>query len=68
MMFGQPGDQKVEAALPALGTDVHAPARPASNQAAKAQQAQDFRIGGIFQQADGGPIAVQPANGQLAIQ
>lgn len=62
VVFGQPGDQEIEAAFPALAADARPPAWPAFDQAAVAQQADDFGIGRVFQQAQGGPILPQTAN------
>ena len=67
-MLWQPRDEEIEAALARLGTNAVAPGRPALHQRGKAQQAHDFRIGALFEQANRSPIAVEPPHRQLAGQ
>lgn len=63
MVLWQPRGQEIEPPSPANGADVSAPGAPPVDQALPAEQADDLRVRRVFDETDGGPVTVQPADG-----
>jgi hypothetical protein len=60
-MFGQPGDEEIQSALPALRPDLRAPVGSAFHELAEAQQPHDLSVGRVLDQAHGRPCPVEVA-------
>src|SRR6476660_2096123 len=59
MMLGKPAHQEVKAALAAFRAQAVAPPGPPLDDRGKAQTADDLGVGGVFEQANCGPVAIE---------
>ena len=65
-MFGQPANEKIEAAPSRMRTNSPPPARPSGDQLAKAEEPHDLLVRGMLEQASGRPVAIQTTDARFS--